>query len=184
MSDVTGILLKLEAGDGKAAEQLIPIVYDELRRLAKSRMASERPDHTLQPTALVHEAFVRLVDVEQSRHWSSRQHFFASAAEAMRRILVESARSRGRLKRGGGTPRQTGADQELPVLNFSEQLLAIDEVLDRLEEQDPTAGKLTKLKYFAGMSTDEAADILEISRATAFRKWSVARAWLQCELAE
>ena len=184
MSDVTKILSRMDAGDGEAAEQLFTMVYAELRRLAGSRMANERPDHTLQPTALVHEAFVRLVGDGQAQQWTNRRLFFASAAEAMRRILVESVRARGRLKRGGDLQRKELAEAQLSFLEHQDQLLAIDEVLDELAREDAIAADLTKLRYFAGMSTEEAANSLGLSRSAGFRKWAVSRAWLQCRLAE
>lgn len=184
MSEVTRILTEVQSGDPAAAEQLLPIVYQELRRLAQARMSSERTDHTLQPTALVHEAFIRLVDGANDQHWNGHGHFFAAAAEAMRRILIESARDKARLKRGGGWSRADIDHGLLPVLDHADQLLAVNDVLDQLAAEDPRAAELTKLRYFAGMSVEEAAAALEISRPTAFRTWAFARAWLQVKLSE
>lgn len=184
MSDVTQILRRVRTGDPSAADQLLPLVYEELRRLAKTRMSGERGDHTLQPTALVHEAFIRLVDGDSDRNWNGRGHFFAAAAEAMRRILVESARNKARLKRGGDWDRVVLDHDQLPMLEHSDQLLAINDVLDKLAEEDPRAAELTKLRYFVGMSVEEAAEALAMSRPTAFRTWAFARAWLQVRLSE
>ena len=182
MSQVTEILSRIESGDDQAAVELFPLVYLELRRLAAARMAAERVDHTLQPTALVHEAFVRLVDIEQTRLWQSRSQFFASAAEAMRRILVDHARNHNRQKRGGNRERELLTEVHVPAMDYSDELLAIDEVIDQLAKIDPIAADITKLRYFAGMTVEEVAEALSISRATAYRLWSQAKAWLQCEL--
>jgi RNA polymerase sigma factor (TIGR02999 family) len=182
MHEVTRILLAIEQADPQAAEQLLPLVYDELRRLAAEKMAHERPGQTLQATALVHEAYIRLVDTEKAQHWNSREHFFRAAAEAMRRILVDSARRRGSLKRGGGLNRveldQAAISESLPC----EDLLAISEALDRLAEHDAPKAELVKLLFFGGLSVQEAADALQISRATADRHWAYARTWLYCDL--
>jgi RNA polymerase sigma factor (TIGR02999 family) len=182
MSDVTRILSALEQGDSQAADQLLPLVYDELRKLAAEKMANERPDHTLQPTALVHEAYLRLVDVKQAQHWNSRGHFFAAAAEAMRRILIESARSKAREKRGGNWHRVDFEELDVMTSVSPDQLLALDEALMRLAALDHLAGELVKLRYFAGMALDQAATALGVSTATAYRHWSYARAWLSSEL--
>ncbi len=179
MSDVTQILSAIEGGDAQAAERLLPLVYEELRKLAAARMAQESPDHTLQATALVHEAYIRLVDVDDAQHWDSRRHFFTAAAEAMRRILVEKARRRKRVKHGGLHQRADllnvdVADEETDPVG----LLAIDEALEQLSTEDPRKAELVKLRYFAGLSLEETAAALEISRATAVRDWTFAKAWL------
>ena len=178
MSDVTHILSAIEQGDPSAAEQLLPLVYDELRQLAAQRLARERPGQTLQATALVHEAYLRLVGEEEARHWDSRGHFFAAAAEAMRRILVDGARRRGAEKRGARLGRidlpelaETAADE--PV-----DLLALDEALGRLEALHPQKAQVVKLRFFAGCTLEETAQALGIARATAQRHWAFARAWL------
>jgi RNA polymerase sigma factor (TIGR02999 family) len=178
MSDVTLILSKIESGDSKAAEELLPLVYDELRKLAAARMASERPDHTLQPTALVHEAYLRLVDTEQSQHWNSRGHFFGSAAEAMRRILVDSARDKCADKRGGGHNRvDLDADLEQTIASEPDKLLELSDALDRMAEEEPEAAELVKLRLFAGLSVAEAGEILGMARSTAYETWDFARVW-------
>jgi RNA polymerase sigma factor (TIGR02999 family) len=182
MSDVTQILGLIEDGDPQAAEQLLPLVYDELRKLAAQKMAQEKPGQTLQATALVHEAYIRLVDVERAQHWDSRWHFFAAAAEAMRRILVEAARRKGRQKRGRGTPQVGLAEEDWITTTTPEQLLAVDEALSRLAHEDATAAEVVKLRYFGGMSVDEAAQVLGIHRATAHRHWAYARAWIRADL--
>jgi RNA polymerase sigma factor (TIGR02999 family) len=182
MSDVTQILGQIEDGDGQAAEKLLPLVYDELRKLAAARMAQEASGQTLQATALVHEAYLRLVDTEEARHWDSRGHFFAAAAEAMRRILVENARRKGREKHGGGTRRVALDEKDWVTRTTPDQLLAVDEALARLAHEDATAAEVVKLRYFAGMSVDEAAQALGIHRATAHRHWAYARAWIRADL--
>jgi RNA polymerase sigma factor (TIGR02999 family) len=178
MSDVTHILQRLESGDPSAAEQLLPLVYDELRRLAAARMAHESPDHTLQATALVHEAYLRLVDVDRAQHWGSRRHFFAAAAESMRRILVESARRKNRLRHGANRERVPLDDDRLIAHMPADELIELDEALTLLEQQDAAAAELVKLRFFAGMTLTEAAGSLGISERTAYRDWSYARAWL------
>jgi RNA polymerase sigma factor (TIGR02999 family) len=184
MHDVTRILDAIEAGDPHAAEQLLPLVYDELRRLAAQKLAQEKPGQTLQATALVHEAYLRLVDVEKALHWNSRGHFFAAAAEAMRRILVERARRKQGRKHGGGRLRvDLPADLTGPE-SRSDDLVALDEALSRLECHDPDAAGLVKLRYFAGLSHQEAAEALGISRGAADRLWALARAWLFRELSK
>lgn len=182
MGDATQILDAIERGDPAAAEQLLPLVYDELRKLAAQRLAHEGPGQTLQATALVHEAFIRLVDVQRTQHWNSRGHFFAAAAEAMRRILVENARSKGREKRGGDWRRIDFEQLDVTSSITADELLALDDVLARLAEIDRLAGELVKLRYFAGLPLDQAAELLEISPATAYRHWAYARAWLRSEL--
>jgi RNA polymerase sigma factor (TIGR02999 family) len=184
MSDVTRILAALESGDPSAAGQLLPLVYDELRKLAAHRMAHEAPGHTLQGTALVHEAYLRLVGDEPARHWDSRGHFFAAAAEAMRRILVENARRKQRHKHGGGLQRLDLDDIADLAETPAENLLALDEALTRLAALEPHKAELVKLRFFAGCSIDEAAEALGISRATAKRDWAYARAWLYAEISE
>jgi RNA polymerase sigma factor (TIGR02999 family) len=178
MNAVTRILLDLARGEGHAAEQLLPLVYGELRRLAAQQLAQEKPGQTLQPTALVHEAYLRLVGTGDRPHWDGRGHFFAAAAEAMRRILVENARRKHRLKRGGGRQRLDLGQLEAVADAPSEDLLALDEALDLLAAEDAQKAELVKLRYFAGLSVEEAARCLGISRATAARYWSYARAWL------
>jgi RNA polymerase sigma factor (TIGR02999 family) len=182
MCDVTRILGKIEAGDPAAADQLLPLVYEELRQLAAAKMAQEKPDQTLQATALVHEAYLRLVDVQKVQHWDSRGHFFAAAAEAMRRILVHEARCKHRLKRGGDWQRVDLDCVEITLDAPSMDILAIDEALAKLAERKPEVAQLVKLRYFAGLSVDEAAKALAISSSTADRHWTYARAWLYREL--
>jgi RNA polymerase sigma factor (TIGR02999 family) len=182
MSDVTRILSAIEQGDPQAAGQLLPLVYNELRRLATQKLAGEAPGQTLQPTALVHEAYLRLVGPSDDRVWEGRGHFFAAAAEAMRRILVEAARRRGRLKRGGGRPRVELLDADLTVNAPPDEVIVVDEALERLTAEDAQAAGLVKLRYFAGLSVEEAAQALGLSRATAYRHWSYARAWVRCEV--
>jgi RNA polymerase sigma factor (TIGR02999 family) len=182
MTEITQILSQIEQGDPSAAEQLLPLVYDELRKLATARMAHESPDHTLQATALVHEAYVRLVDDEQARHWNSRGHFFGAAAEAMRRILVERARRKVRPMHGGDRQRLPLSEEELSAYDRVEEVLIVHEALDKLALESREKAELVKLRYFAGFSVQEAADALRISRATADRHWSYARAFLFSEL--
>src|SRR6266568_1344859 len=182
MTDVTSILSAIEQGDPHAAEQLLPLVYDELRRLAAHKLAQEKPGQTLEATALVHEAYLRLVDGEKVKRWNSRGHFFAAAAEAMRHILVDNARRKRRTKHGGGRQR-INLDKSLPSHpTNSEQVLALDEALRRLAGQDPEAAAIVKLRYFAGLSVEEAAQAVRMSRANAYRHWNFARAWLMEEL--
>jgi RNA polymerase sigma factor (TIGR02999 family) len=182
VSDVTQIIDAITAGDPNAANQLLPIVYQELRRLAAARLNQESSGHTLQPTALVHEAYLRLVDVKEHQTWHSRGHFFAAAAEAMRRILIESARGKAREKRGGGWQRVNFEKFDAANSVTPDQLIVLDEALARLATIDSTAGDLVKLRYFAGLTLDEAATALGISGATAYRHWAFARAWLRTEL--
>jgi RNA polymerase sigma factor (TIGR02999 family) len=183
MSEVTRILSEIEHGDPHAAEQLLPLVYQELRQLAAQKLAQEAPGQTLQATALVHEAYVRLVDVEKAQHWQSRGHFFAAAAEAMRRVLIDSARRRHSQRRGGQAQRRSLDGLEAAVPASDDELLAVDEALARLHEVDPRKAELVKLRYFGGLTIPEAARALGISITTANRYWAYARAWLHEELA-
>jgi len=182
MSEVTRILSAIEQGDPQAAEQLLPLVYAELRRLATQKLAREKPGQTLDATALVHEAYVRLVDVENAQHWNSRGHFFAAAAEAMRRILVDQARQKQSQRRGGGRKRRPLEQVEIAAAEPTQDMLALNEALERFEQIDPVKAELVKLRYFAGLSLLQAAEALGISRTTADRYWSYARAWLHAEL--
>jgi RNA polymerase sigma factor (TIGR02999 family) len=183
MFDVTQILLQIESGDPHAAEQLLLLVYEELRKLAAAKLAHEKPGQTLQATALVHEAYIRLVDVDHTRQWNSRGHFFAAAAEAMRRILVERARQRQSGKRGGDWCRVDQDVGDLPDTQRADKLIALDEALARLDQIDPAKAQLVKLRYFAGLTNREAAEALGVSVTTADRYWAYARAWLQREMA-
>jgi RNA polymerase sigma factor (TIGR02999 family) len=182
MSDVTRILNAIEAGDVQAAEKLLPVVYVELRQLAAQKLASEKPGQTLQATALVHEAYLRLVGGPDDQPWNSRGHFFAAAAEAMRRILIENARSKSREKRGGDWRRVDLENLDVLGPVSAEQLVDLDDALARLVVLDRLAGDLVKLRYFAGLALDQAAVALGISCATAYRHWAYARAWLHSEL--
>jgi RNA polymerase sigma factor (TIGR02999 family) len=184
MKDVTRILSAAEQGDPRAAEQLLPLVYDELRKLAALKLAQEKPGQTLQATALVHEAYARLVDDEKARHWNSRGHFFAAAAEAMRRVLVENARRKSRLKHGRGHERVDLDSGCLVSAAPSLDLLALDEALSRLAKTEPAKAELVKLRFFAGLTMPEAAAALQISLATAERYWTFAKSWLYAELAD
>jgi RNA polymerase sigma factor (TIGR02999 family) len=178
MNDVTRLLSAIEQGDPQASEQLLPLVYDELRKLAARRLAREKPGQTLQATALVHEAYLRLVAGEGVRAWSSQAHFFAAAAEAMRRIIIDRARDRRRLKRGGEGRRVDLDLGLLPDETPIDDLLALDEALQRLERDDPVSANLVKLRFFAGLGQGEAAEALGLPRRTADRHWAFARAWL------
>src|SRR5438128_11453043 len=184
MNEVTRILSAVQHGDSHAAEQLLPLVYDELRKLAAHKMAQEAPGQTLQPTGLVHEAYIRLVDVETAQRWNSRGHFFAAAAEAMRRILIDRAREKLALKRGGDRKRVPLEEVDPPAGTPPEDLLALDEALEQLTRLDPMAGQLVKLRYFAGLSVEQAAATLDLSTATAYRHWSFARAWLHSQIGD
>jgi RNA polymerase sigma factor (TIGR02999 family) len=182
MSEVTQILQAIEHGDARATDELLPVVYHELRRLAAHKMANEASGHTLQPTALVHEAYLRLVGPNQSRQWDGRGHFFAAAAEAMRRILVESARRKRRLKHGGELQRVDVVEVEIPLPMPDDELLALDEALDRLATVDSRAAEVVKLCFFVGLTQEQAGKELGVSLATAERLWSFARAWLFQEM--
>ena len=182
MSDVTQILSRIEAGDPSAAEYLLPLVYDDLRKQAAAKLSQETPGQTLQATALVHEAYLRLVDRQQVQQWDSRGHFFAAAAEAMRRILIDHARSKQSAKRGGKGRRVELENTPADGTASFDELVEFSDALDVLETFDFDAGKLVKLRYFAGLSVEEAAQIMGISRSTAYDLWRFARAWLRCEL--
>jgi RNA polymerase sigma factor (TIGR02999 family) len=184
VNDVTRILYSIEQGDAQAGEQLLPLVYDELRKLAARRLAQEKPGQTLVPTELVHEAYLRLVDVEKAAHWDSRGHFFAAAAEAMRRILLNRARDKKRVKRGGER-RRIDLDQVRIALDSSdEQLIALDEALAILAVEDPVAAQLVNLRFFAGLTLKDTAASLGLAMRTAERQWAYARAWLYARLRE
>jgi RNA polymerase sigma factor (TIGR02999 family) len=182
MSDVTQILGQIESGDPSAAEELLPVVYDELRRLATRKLSQQAPGQTLQATALVHEAYLRLVDSPDGRDWNSRGHFFTAAAEAMRRILVENARRKSSLKRGGHLQRVDLDVNELSLSDVPEHLLALDEALNRLAETDPDSARLVELRYFSGMTIGQAARALGVSPRSADRMWAYARVWLLREI--
>ena len=182
MTDVTRILSAMENGDPAASDQLLPLVYDELRKLAAARMNQEKPGQTLQATELVHDAYLRLVDAKQVQNWNSRGHFFAAASEAMRRILVERARKRDRVRHGGGRQKVQLDDNLAISVEIHEDLLALDAALSEFEELEPEKAALVKLRYFGGMTIDEAAEIMQISRTTAKRRWAFARAWLLAKL--
>jgi RNA polymerase sigma factor (TIGR02999 family) len=182
MSDVSRILNAIEAGDAEAAGQLFPLVYQELRQMAAGQMAQESPGQTLEATALVHEAYLRLVEQPQQQHFRNRRHFFGAAAQAMRRILVERARARGSRKRGGDRQRLDLDHQDVTAPERAEELLALDEALDRLAAAEPQAAELVQLRYFAGRTMTEAAELLGLSRRSANRLWAYTRAWLLEEL--
>lgn len=184
MTEVTRLLDQVRLGDAAASEKLLDAVYGELRRIAGSKLARERPGQTLQATALVHEAYLRLTDGEASPHWNSRGHFFAAAAEAMRRILVENARRKGRPKHGGGAARVALDSSALEGQAQTPDLLALDEALSTLARTEPEKAELVKLRFFAGLTMPEAAAALGISLATAERRWTFAKAWLYAELAD
>jgi RNA polymerase sigma factor (TIGR02999 family) len=184
MSDVTHILSAIEQGDPHAAEQLLPLVYEELRKLAAQRLAAEKPGQTLQATALVHEAYLRLVDVDKAQQWNGRGHFFAAAAEAMRRILVDQARRKKSHKHGGGQERHPLEDVEIISPQPSIDQLAVNDALEKFERFDKAGADLVKLRYYAGLTLPEAADALGISISTADRQWAYARAWLHTALKE
>lgn len=184
VEQVTQILNRLVAGETDVAARLLPMVYEELRRLAMHRLKREKPGHTLQPTALVHEAYVRLVaEPDQAtgkeRHWENKGHFFAAAAEAMRRILVESARRKSRTKHGGAMQRVNLEEHDVPVKATPEEILALDDALTKLAAEEPSAARIVQLHFFAGLPIEQAAEALQISRAAAYREWTYARAWLK-----
>ena len=184
MSQVTYVLSQLEHGDPTAAEALLPMVYGDLRRLASIYLNSEKPDQTLQATALVHEAYLRLTVENEYETWNSRGHFFSAAAEAMRRILIETARRKRSMKGGGGRRRCPLQDAELTVLADPDRLLSMNEALSKLARQSPQAAELVKLRIFVGLTVDEAAKVIGLTRSTAYRHWTYARAWLRAELAD
>ncbi|TWU28369.1 ECF-type sigma factor [Bythopirellula polymerisocia] len=182
MTDVTQILSQIESGDPSAADQLLPLVYGELRKLAAAKLAHEKPGQTLQATALVHDAYIRLVDVEKAQHWDSRRHFFSAAAEAMRRILIESARRKAQDKRGGGLNRIDLSDASPVNAITPEQIVEVDDALAQLELNSAEVATVFKLRFFMEYSVEEAAEMAGVSRATAYRHWTFARAWLLHEL--
>lgn len=184
MHEVTRILDEINEGNAAASDQLLPLVYDELRKLATARLRQERSDQTLQATALVHEAYMKLVDAEHSREWDNRGHFFAAAAEAMRRILLNRARDKKRLKRGGDRQRIQFDKIQLAMDTPSEELLALDEAVEQLIQEDPISGNLVKLRFFAGLTVKEVAQALGMSVRTANRQWAFARAWLHERMSE
>ena len=184
MTDVTRILSQIESGNVAVPKELLPLVYDELRRLAAQRIANEQHGQTLQATALVHDAYVRLVDVDAAQHWNSRRHFFGAAAEAMRRILIENARRKKQDKRGGDRRKVSLDDADLAIPESAVDLLALDEALDRLQQRDSVAAQLVKLRYFAGLTMPQAAEALGISQRSAERNWTYAKTWLHSALAE
>ena len=179
MNEVTRILSAVEQGEPQAAEQLLPLVYDELRKLAAVRLAQEKPGQTLQPTALVHDAYLKLVDTDKAQHWNSRGHFFGAAAEAMRRILVDQARRKQADKRGGKGRRVPMDAADVGFTSPADELLDVDEALTRLAAEDPQAARLIQLRYFAGLSIEDAAEVVGISRSTAYEHWSFARVRLK-----
>jgi RNA polymerase sigma factor (TIGR02999 family) len=183
MSEMTRILQRIDEGDPRAPEELLPLVYDELRKLAAQMMALEQPDHTLQATALVHEAFLRLVDVEQAQRWENHRHFCAAAAESMRRILVENARRKASIKHGGKLTRRALDPAQITAPERADDLLALNEALERLDVVDPAAASLVRLRYFAGMTIPQAAAALGVAPRTADTYWSYAKAWLMEEIA-
>ncbi len=182
MSEVTRILSAIEQGDPHAPEQLLPLVYDELRKLAAAKLAHENPGQTLQATALVHEAYLRLVDAERAQQWDGRGHFFAAAAEAMRRILIDAARAKAAHKRGGAWKRMDLNQIDLATRAAPEDLLLLDDTLESLARSDPEAARLVKLRYYGGLSIEQAAEMLGLSRSAAYERWAYARAWLYSEL--
>ena len=184
MNDVTQILSLIEQGDPSAAEQLLPLVYDELRKLAATKMANEASEHTLQATALVHEAYLRLVENGHNLQWNSRGHFFSAASEAMRRILVEAARRKSGPRRGGGLRRQDAELDQLGKPDASGMVLAVDEALERFGREEPNIAKLVELKYFAGLTLDEAGAAIGVSSRTSRRYWAYAKAWFHHELTD
>ncbi len=182
MSEVTQLLSRIETGEPQASAELLPLVYDELRKLAAAQMAHEKPGQTLQATALVHEAYLRLVGADEARKWQSRSYFFAAAGESMRRILVDAARRKAAIKNGGGHDRKPLAEADMATFAPPEEVLAVHDALDRLSLHDAAACELVKLHFFGGFSIEEAAELLAISRASAYRTWTYARTWLKAAL--
>jgi RNA polymerase sigma factor (TIGR02999 family) len=185
MNQVTQILAAIDQGDPQASADLLPLVYDELRKLAAARLSHERPGQTLGATALVHEAYLRLLPAQASagdQHWEGRRHFFAAAAEAMRRILIENARRKKRQKHGGNRQRIELVEQDLAIDDPPDELLDLNEALSKLSAEDPAAAELVQLRVFAGLSIEQAGELLGFSRATAYRQWNYARAWLRCAM--
>jgi RNA polymerase sigma factor (TIGR02999 family) len=182
MSDVTRILAQIDSGDPAAAKQLLPLVYDELRKLAAAKLAGEKPGQTLQATALVHEAYVKLVGDQPDRQWPGRTYFFGAAAESMRRILVEQARKKTAAKRGGPDVRREPLDSDVAEAAPPAEVVAVHDALDQLQAEDPLAAELVKLHYFGGLPLEEAGEMLSMSRATAYRMWTYARTWLKAYL--
>jgi RNA polymerase sigma factor (TIGR02999 family) len=182
MNEVTRVLVDIEQGKPRAAEELLPLVYDALRRLAAEKLAHESPGQTLEATALVHEAYMRLVEGEKTRKWDSRGHFFAAAAEAMRRILIDNARRKKAGKHGGGWKRHELLDAELAIDSSGDDLFAVDAALSRLAEREPVVARLVELRFFAGLTLEEAAKCLGLTERTAYRHWGYARAWLRREI--
>jgi RNA polymerase sigma factor (TIGR02999 family) len=183
MTDVTQLLSQIESGDPAAADELLPLVYDELRKLAAVRLANEKPGQTLEATALVHEAYLRLVDVDKAQHWDSRGHFFAAAAESMRRILVDNALRKKTLKRGGDRDREDLSDVAPAIEPPEDDLIALNEALDRLAEIEPQTAQLVKLRYFAGLTNKQSAELLGISPRKADSLWAYAKVWLHERIA-
>ncbi len=184
MTIVTTILKRMQAGDSQAADELLPLVYDELRRIAARHMRAEKAGHTLQATALVHEAWMRLAANPSSAAWETRQRFFAAAAESMRRILVDAARKKSAMKRGGAFTRSTLDASEQHISNRVDEVLAVSEALTKLEKEDPVAAELVKFHYFAGFSLEESGELLDLSRASAYRVWTFAKTFLRAELSK
>ena len=184
MNEVTRILSAIDQGDPSAAEQLLPLVYEELRKLAAQKLSQEKAGQTLQATALVHEAYIRLVGPEKIQPWDGHRHFFAAAAEAMRRVLLDRARDKRRLKRGGSWRRLRLDEVNLSIEQPPDDLLAVSDALEKLEREDPVSAELVKLRFFAGLTLDEAASILDVGRRTADRYWAFARSWLYVELSK
>lgn len=182
MSEVTQILSRLGSGDSSASAELLPLLYDELRKLAAAKLAQEKPGQTLQATALVHEAYLRLVGVNDAQRWDGRGHFFAAAAEAMRRILIERARRKQRLRHGGNHKRVDFQDSLYPSSEHDAEMIAVNDLLDDLTRQDPVSAEVVKLRYFAGFTLEEIAELLQISTSTAKRRWNFARAWIYCRI--
>lgn len=184
MNDVTQILVAIQSGDSGASDKLLPLVYDELRRLAAAKMAQEKPGNTLSATALVHEAYLRLVGSDANIEWNSKGHFFGAAAQTMRRLLIDNARRKGRIKHGGGQNREELRDSQFGVQDPNDEVLAVHESLERFAEVEPDMARLVELRYFGGLTSAEAAKMLDVSKATADRHWAYARVWLRRDIGE